>query len=137
MINETFKAKLEKEIKVKAVRSGGKGGQNVNKVSTKIEILFDVINSELLTESQKNLMKLKNVADKNGIIRVTSQMSRSQFLNREDAFEKLIDILKKSLTIPRKRIKTKPTVISKQERLKEKKIISEKKKLRKLKNDEN
>lgn len=137
MINETFKAKLENEIKIKAVRSSGKGGQNVNKVSTKIEILFDVINSGLLTEAQKKLIKEKNIPDKNGILRVTSQLSRSQFVNREDAIEKLFKILKNSLKVPRKRIKTKPTVKSGQDRLKEKKIISEKKKRRRFDVDEN
>lgn len=136
MINETFKAKLEKELTVKAVRSSGKGGQNVNKVSTKIEVIFDVNNSALLTESQKTLINKKNKTDKNGFIRVTSQKSRSQFLNREDAVEKLIDIIKKSVKSPRKRIKTKPTVKSGQERMKVKKIISEKKKMRKFNTDE-
>jgi ribosome-associated protein len=137
MVNETFKAKLENEIRIKAVRSSGKGGQNVNKVSSKIEILFDVFNSDLLTESQKNLIREKNITDKNGILRVTSQLSRSQFVNREDALKKLLVILKKSLKVPRKRIKTKPTVKSKQDRLKVKKIISEKKKMRKFGIDEN
>lgn len=135
MINKTFKAKLESEILIKAVRSSGKGGQNVNKVSSKIEVMFDVRNSALLSDEQKKLIFSKNITDKNGFIRVTSQKYRSQFLNREDAVDKLLEILKNSFKVKRKRIKTKPSVISAQERLKEKRIISEKKKMRKINSD--
>ncbi|MBN1634652.1 MAG: aminoacyl-tRNA hydrolase [Ignavibacteria bacterium] len=136
MIDETFKAKLEKEIKIKAVRSSGKGGQNVNKVSSKIELIFDVNSSLLLTEEQKRIILEKNITDKKGCIRITSQISRSQNLNKEDAIDKLMMLIKKSVKIPRKRLKTKPTKISKEDRLKWKKIISEKKKMRKFKTDE-
>lgn len=137
MIDTVFKAKLEKEVKIKAVRSSGKGGQNVNKVSSKIELIFDVKNSILLTEEQKQIILKKNITDKNGYIRITSQTSRSQYLNKEDALEKLVRLIKNSVKKPRKRIKTKPTKISKEDRLKQKKIISEKKKLRQLNSDEN
>lgn len=137
MIETTFKAKLEKEAKIKAVRSSGKGGQNVNKVSSKIELIFNVKNSILLTEEQKQIILKKNITDKNGYIRITSQTSRSQYLNKEDALEKLVRLIKNSVKKPRKRLKTKPTKISKEDRLKQKKIISEKKKLRKLNSDEN
>ena len=136
MIDESFKAKLEKEISIKAVRSSGKGGQNVNKVSSKIELIFDVKNSVLLLESQKQIILNKNITDKNGCIRITSQKSRSQFINKEDAVDKLIRLIKISVKIPRKRLKSKPPKVSKEDRLKQKKIISEKKKMRKLNPDE-
>jgi len=130
MLDISFKEKLEKEISVKAVRSSGKGGQNVNKVSTKIEIIYDVINSGLLTEVQKNVILRKNLTTQNGLIRVTSQKYRSQNMNKVDAVEKLFDLLKSSLKTKRKRIKTKPTATSKTERRKEKKQKSEIKKMR-------
>ena len=136
MIDETFKAKLEKEISIKAVRSSGKGGQNVNKVSSKIELIFDVGNSVLLPEEHKQIILKKNITDKNGCIRITSQKSRSQYLNKEDAVDKLIRLIKNSVKIPRKRLKSKPTKVSKEDRLKQKKIVSEKKKMRKLYPDE-
>jgi ribosome-associated protein len=136
MIDESFKAKLEKEISIKAVRSSGKGGQNVNKVSSKIELVFDVNNSVILPDYQKQIILTKKITDKNGCIRITSQKSRSQYLNKEDAVDKLIRLIKNSVKIPRKRLKSKPTKVSKEGRLKEKKIVSEKKKMRKLNPDE-
>jgi ribosome-associated protein len=119
----------ETELIFKAVRSGGKGGQNVNKVSTKVELLFDVANSPCLSESEKQRItfKLKSKIDKTGILRIVSQSERSQLLNKKSAVKKFNDIISRSLILPRKRIKTAPTNASETKRLERKKIISEKK----------
>ena len=71
---------FESEISFKSSRSGGKGGQNVNKVETKIELNFDVLNSNLLKDEERDkiFVKLKNRIDKNGILRIISQSERSQ-----------------------------------------------------------
>ncbi len=119
----------ETELIFKAVRSGGKGGQNVNKVSTKVELIFDVFNSPGLTESEKQRIKykLKNKIDKTGVLRIVSQSERSQLLNKKSAVKKFNELIARSLILPRKRIKTAPTTASETERLQRKKITSEKK----------
>jgi ribosome-associated protein len=120
------------EFEFQASRSGGKGGQNVNKVSTKIELCFDINNSMLLKDEEKNilLVKLKNKIDKKGVLRLVSQKERSQLLNKLDAIKKFYSIVEKAFKKEKKRHKTNPTKISKEERLSSKKIVSQKKSYR-------
>ncbi len=121
------------EFSIKATRSSGKGGQNVNKVSSKVELSFNVPASALLTEKEKALLmeKWTNRLTQDGTLRIVSQEDRSQLRNKEIAIKKFYDLLKKSLQKPKKRIATKPSKVVKEERLKEKKINSDKKEIRK------
>jgi ribosome-associated protein len=121
------------ELVFKAVRSSGSGGQNVNKVSTKVELRFDIENSEFLTGDEKARIftKLKNRISNDGILIITSDTERTQLRNKHKAVELFFDLLEKALKKPKKRKKTKPTRASKEKRLKDKKLQSEKKKLRK------
>lgn len=122
------------EFVFQASRSGGKGGQNVNKVSTKIELNFDIVNSSLLDETEKNILceKLKNRIDKNGVLKIVSQTERSQLLNKNKAIEKFYILIEKAFKKEKVRHKTKPTVSSKEQRLKIKKVVSQKKSNRKV-----
>ena len=124
---------IESEITFKTSRSSGKGGQNVNKVETKVEAIFNVPDSSILLDDEKEriLDRINRKLDGDGNLRVTSQLSRSQFKNKSDAVEKLIEILEKSLVMKKKRKPTKPSKESKEKRIKEKKSIGEKKQLRK------
>ena len=117
------------EVSYKSSRSGGKGGQNVNKVETKIELSFDILNSKYLDENEKErlLEKLSNRINKNGIIKIISQVARSQYLNKLRVNHKIIELLESGLKKEKRRLKTKPTVTSKETRIQEKKIISFKK----------
>jgi ribosome-associated protein len=117
------------EVSYKSSRSGGKGGQNVNKVETKIELSFDILNSKFLNENEKERLfnKLSNRINKNGIIKIISQVERSQYLNKLRVNHKIIELLESGLKKEKRRLKTKPTVTSKETRIQEKKIISFKK----------
>jgi len=121
------------ELVFKAVRSSGSGGQNVNKVSTKVELRFDVEHSEFLTGDEKARIfkKLKNRISNEGILIISSDTERTQLRNKKNAIAIFFDLFEQALKIPKKRKKTKPTRASKEKRLKEKKVQSEKKQLRK------
>jgi len=124
--------KLLKEAKFNFSRSGGKGGQNVNKVETKVEIVFNIPDSLTMSGETKMtlLRKLKNKVDKEGNIRIYAQTERSQLGNRKKAVEKFTSLIKNALKREPVRIKTKEPVSSKLERLVMKRKISEKKKAR-------
>ena len=124
---------LEKELRFKTSRSGGKGGQNVNKVSTKVELNFNILESELLDEEQKNLLieKLKHKISKDNVLQIVVQEERSQLANKEIAIEKFYTFLQKSLLIKKKRKPTKISKVKKEKRLQNKKRESEVKKGRK------
>ncbi|MDK2979330.1 MAG: ribosome-associated protein [Bacteroidales bacterium] len=124
---------IPNELVFKAVRSSGSGGQNVNKVSTKVELRFDIAHSEFLTGDEKARIfkKLKNRISNEGILIITSDTERTQLRNKNKAIELFFDLLEQALKKPKKRKKTKPTRASKEKRLKEKKVQSEKKQLRK------
>lgn len=114
-------------------RSGGPGGQNVNKVSSKVMLCFHVQNSVLLNEDEKLRIseKLANKINSEGVLQIVSQAERTQLGNKERCIEKFNHLIEKALTIPKKRKRTKPSKSAIQKRLDEKKIKSEKKEYRK------
>ena len=120
------------ELVFKASRSAGPGGQNVNKVNTRITIFFDVSNCDSLSAFQKRciLRKLSTRASKDGIVRVSSQRHRTQKANRQAAAERLGELLADSLKKRTVRRKTKIPYGAKQRRLEEKKRRSNLKKQR-------
>ena len=122
-----------KELTYRTSRSSGAGGQHVNKTETKVEVLFDVMASEGLSDEEKELIKTKlasRISDE-GLLAVSSQKSRSQLDNKDNAIEKLNHLLVKALTPVAKRIRTKPDKGAIEERLAEKKMQAEKKLARK------
>jgi len=123
------KTDLQKEVIYKTSRSGGKGGQNVNKVSTKVELLFDIERSALFSDDEKQrlLAKLQSRLNRDGHLQVMSEGERSQYLNKERAIEKLLLILTKALHQPKKRKATKPSKAMIAARLENKKQQSAKK----------
>ncbi|MGN7989879.1 alternative ribosome rescue aminoacyl-tRNA hydrolase ArfB [Pedobacter sp. 22226] len=128
------KEEILRSVTFKTSRSGGKGGQNVNKVSSKVELIFSIDAFEYFSEEEKALLKekLQRRLDAEGLLHIVSQEDRSQLLNKEKTIVKLIDLLKRSLIVQKKR---KPTKIPKaviEKRLKNKASTSEKKKNRKM-----
>jgi ribosome-associated protein len=127
------KADLQKEITYKTSRSGGKGGQNVNKVSSKVELLFSVNNTTLFSDEEKALLneKLQARLNKDGLVQVICDEERSQYLNKEKAIERLILLLTRALHVPKKRKPTKVSKAIKAARLNKKRINADKKESRK------
>ncbi|NOQ27818.1 MAG: aminoacyl-tRNA hydrolase [Bacteroidales bacterium] len=123
-----------KELSFKASRSSGSGGQNVNKVSTKVELRFNIADSLLLSDNNKDRvrLKLKNRISSEDILIITSDSERTQLGNKRMVIEIFFDLLEKALKRPKKRIKTRPTRASKERRLKEKKINSDRKQSRRF-----
>lgn len=118
---------LSSEFQFFTSRSSGPGGQNVNKVNSKVELRFDIQNSSLLTDDQKEILhtKLATKITSEGILSVVSQRDRSQLANKEDAIEKLYLLISKALKPVIRRRKTKPTKSSVEKRLTGKRIKSE------------
>ncbi|MGA1976575.1 MAG: alternative ribosome rescue aminoacyl-tRNA hydrolase ArfB [Bacteroidales bacterium] len=120
------------ELKFSASRSGGRGGQNVNKVSTKVELRFSISESDGLSDDEKDkiLRLLNNKINSEKELIITSSKERSQWMNRKKAEEKFFRIIAVALTEKPKRKKTKPSQTSVNERIEEKKKKGIKKKLR-------
>ena len=127
------KADLQKETFYKASRSGGKGGQNVNKVSSKVELLFSINNSTLFNDEEKELLneKLQTRFNKDGFVQVICDEERSQYLNKEKALERLSLLLTKALHKPKIRKVTKVSKAAKAARLEKKRLNAVKKESRK------
>ena len=124
---------LLKELSFKAIRSSGAGGQHVNKVSSKVELKFDLENSEDLSVEEKELL-LKNLATKltkEKVLILQCGESRSQHRNKEIVIKRFLDVMVTGLFRPKKRKKTKPSKGAIQKRLTSKKKLSQKKGTRK------
>jgi len=112
----------DEELEITASRSGGPGGQHVNKTDTKITVRWNVKNSKALTEEQREriLLNLQSSLTSDGDLIVSNSSSRSQLQNKEMALIRLGEIIKKSLYVPKKRKKTKISKSVKEDRLKAK-----------------
>jgi ribosome-associated protein len=134
MTTEELKQRnLENEFIFATSRSGGPGGQNVNKVSTKVELRFSLFLTSMFSETEKELIfkKLKNKINNEGELILVSQSERTQLMNKKVVTEKFYELISKALTIPKKRRSTRPTFSSKIRRLEKKKNRGSIKKLRK------
>ena len=114
---------IVKELKFKAIKSSGAGGQHVNKVSSKVELQFDVNNSNYLTSEEKEILlkKLQSKLSKNSILILQCDKSRSQHKNKEIVIKRFLELITKGLKVPKKRKLTKPSKSSIQKRLEKKK----------------
>ena len=120
------------EYSLKAVRSGGAGGQHVNKVSSRIELYWDFRKSAVLTDDQKNRIaeKMQSRISDDGLLRVMEDSSRSQHGNREAVIKKLHKLILAALKVNKKRVPTKISAAAKRKRVESKKKRAEVKSLR-------
>lgn len=120
---------LQSELQFKAVRSSGAGGQNVNKVASKVELIFDLEASNGLTDDEKVLLKqnLRNRLTKENILLLQCEESRSQHKNKTLVVQRFFNLIEEGLIIPKKRIPTKIPRSVVRKRLKAKRKTSDKK----------
>jgi ribosome-associated protein len=123
---------LDTEFHFKASRSSGAGGQNVNKVSTKMELRFSITESKILTEEEKRILlgKLSAKLNQDNELIVVSQVERTQLKNKKLCIEKFYRIISKALKPKRNRVPTQPSEESIEKRMESKRQLSEKKVLR-------
>jgi ribosome-associated protein len=133
MIRVTAKISLdEREIEESFVRSSGPGGQNVNKLATAVQLRFDVQHSPSLPDDVRN--RLERLAGsrltRDGVLVIIAQRHRTQARNRDDALERLLDLVRQASVAPVKRRPTKPTKASRERRIEGKKKRADVKRLR-------
>ena len=128
-----MKLDVSREISFRTARSGGKGGQNVNKVETMVIGYFHIRNSSLFTEDQKNQLeqKLSTKINSEGFLQVKSQTHRSQLDNKQEVVEKMESLLERALIRPKPRKATKPSFASKEKKKESKQKRAKVKDLRK------
>lgn len=121
------------ELKLEFIRSSGPGGQNVNKVATAVQLRFDVFRSASLPEDvRRRLVRIAGrKVSKEGVLLIDARRFRTQERNRQDAVDRLVQWVRRAAEKPKKRIRTKPTLSSKERRLEGKRQRSETKRLRK------
>lgn len=124
--------KLVAECTFQTARSSGSGGQNVNKVETKVILLFDVSGSQSLTDEQKQRLseRMKNRITNGGILQLSCERERSQLMNKKSVVRQFENLLLSALKPVKKRKRTRPTAASVRKRLEQKKQIGEKKRRR-------
>jgi len=122
----------EAELRWTAVRASGPGGQNVNKVSSKVDLRFDFEDSAALSDELKARLRAKatRLLDAKGQIRIVSQLTRNQSDNLQDARQKLAALVRSALVTPKARRKTKPSRAKKAKRVAEKRVHAAKKQSR-------
>ena len=127
----------DSEIKEEFIRSGGPGGQHVNKVSTAVQLRFDIKGSKLPQDIKARLIRLggKRVTD-DGTLIISSRGFRKRELNRADAVDKLIALIRKACERPKRRVKTKPSRAKREKRIEEKKARGGTKKMRRKVSEE-
>ncbi len=124
-----YTIELDRELKFNFSRSGGPGGQHVNKVNTKVELRFDIANSYVLNDDEKAILlaKLQNRVNQEGVLIIISQATRSQLKNKGESITKFYELINKTLKPKKKRKYKRVSRGAKEKRLKAKKVQSEKK----------
>ena len=126
------------ELDVRASRASGAGGQHVNKTSTRVEITWNAAASPSLADADRAriLTRLASRLSAQGELRIVASDTRSQLQNRELAEARLADVVRRALVIPKPRKKTRPSRAAKEARLTDKRQVSEKKRVRRVKTDD-
>ncbi|MGH2736206.1 MAG: alternative ribosome rescue aminoacyl-tRNA hydrolase ArfB [Actinomycetota bacterium] len=126
------------ELEVRFSTSSGPGGQHANKASTRVELLWNVVDSQSLSERQRKQLfsKLRNRLDKSGTLRLAGDAHRSQLRNREEVTARLVRIVDDALKVEKHRVATKPTRSSQRRRVESKRKRGETKRLRRSTGDD-